>query len=146
MAANASWSPLSLDWMADVIAAVLNTLGAAPADVLGVSVGGMLAQTLAQTLALRRPAMGRSLTLVATLCTFPDGARALLREPVRVARVDGMARIAELSIARWFTPDVIARHPGRGPGHFPPFDDPDGFNARPHRPSVRPCPGPVGLP
>lgn len=186
---------LTFDWMAGAVEGVLENIGV-PVDLLGVSVGGMIAQTVA----LRRPELVRSLVLVATLCTFPENVRGLLLERARVARVDGMARIAELSIERWFTPafrtlrpDVIARatiglmrqsgeyhariwemiaqldltgrleeircpvlvitgtddvnappaaaeqiaheipgavvHLMRGLGHFPPFEDPDGFNA-----------------
>lgn len=188
-------SPPTFDSMADAVEGILESMGGAPVDLLGVSVGGMIAQTLV----LRRPDLVRSLTLVATLCTFPDNVRALLRERARVARTEGMARIADLSIERWFTPafrtsrpDVIARatigllrQPGEfharmwemiaglelesqlraircptlvitgtedvnappaaaqqiaravpgavvhllpGLGHFPPFEDPDGFN------------------
>lgn len=100
-------APLTFDGMADAVEGVLASLGVGPVDLLGVSVGGMIAQTVA----LRRPGLVRSLVLVATLCTFPENVRALLRERAGVARTDGMARIAELSIERWFTPAFQARRP-----------------------------------
>ena len=100
-------SPPSFDIMARAVEAVLETLGGAPADVIGVSVGGMIAQTFA----LRRPDLVRSLGLIATLCTFPAEVRQALRERARVARKKGMARIAELSNERWFTPAFRARRP-----------------------------------
>ncbi len=99
--------PLTLEWMADAIEGILENIGGAAVDLVGVSVGGMIAQTLA----LRRPDLVRSLTLVATLCAFSENVRGLLRERARVARVEGMARIAELSIERWFTPAFRARRP-----------------------------------
>ena len=100
-------SPPSFDIMAHAVEAVLEALGGGPADVIGVSVGGMIAQTFA----LRRPDLVRSLGLVATLCTFPAEVRKALRERARVAREEGIARIAELSNERWFTPAFRARRP-----------------------------------
>ena len=100
-------SPPSFDIMALAVEAVLEAFNGAPADVVGVSVGGMIAQTFA----LRRPDLVRSLRLVATLCTFPAEVRPVLRERARVAREEGMAKIAELSNERWFTPAFRARRP-----------------------------------
>jgi 3-oxoadipate enol-lactonase len=45
------------------------------------------------------------------LCTFPEPARAALRDRARVARVEGMARVAQLANERWFTSDFRARRP-----------------------------------
>ena len=100
-------SPPSFDVMARAVEAVLEALGGVPADIVGVSVGGMIAQCFA----LRRPDLVRSLGLVATLCTFPAEIRQALRERARAAREEGMARVAELSNARWFTPAFRARRP-----------------------------------
>ena len=93
--------------MARAAEAVLEELGGRPADVVGVSVGGMIAQALV----LRRPDLVRSLGLVATLCTFPVEVRQALRERARVAREEGMTRIAELSNERWFTAEYRERRP-----------------------------------
>ncbi len=100
-------SPPSFEMMARAVEVVLEELGGRPADVVGVSVGGMIAQTFA----LRRPDLVRSLGLVATLCTFAPEVRQALRERARVAREEGMPRIAELSNERWFTPAFRARRP-----------------------------------
>jgi 3-oxoadipate enol-lactonase len=105
-------SPPTFELMAQIAANVLEKLGGRPTDVVGVSVGGMIAQTLA----LLHPGLVRSLTLVATLSTFSNEVRQALRERARVAREQGMAQIADLSNERWFTPafrtlrpDMMAR-------------------------------------
>jgi 3-oxoadipate enol-lactonase len=100
-------SPPSFEIMAQAAASIIKTVAGRPVDVVGVSVGGMIAQTLA----LRRPDLVRSLSLVATLCTFSDQVRYALRERARIARHEGMARIADLSNERWFTPAFRARRP-----------------------------------
>ncbi|WP_347556064.1 alpha/beta fold hydrolase [Robbsia sp. KACC 23696] len=96
----------------DSLVQFLNGLDIAAVDVVGLSVGGMIAQTLA----VRAPERVRSLTLVATSCTFPDPVRQNLRERAHYARDHGMAALAPLHVARWFPdafravrPDLIDR-------------------------------------
>ena len=100
-------APPTFDAMAMVAAGVVAHLGAGPAHLVGLSVGGMIAQAVA----LARPELVRSLSLVGTLCTFPDAVRGALRERARVSREEGMARIALLSQERWFPPAFRARRP-----------------------------------
>lgn len=98
--------------LAKIVQDVLQTLDVEPAHIVGLSVGGMIAQLLAITSAH----CARSLTLVGTACSIPDEMRGLLRERARVAKDADMALIAKLTIERWFTadfrearPDVIDR-------------------------------------
>ena len=102
----------TFDQMARSVAGVLEQVGAGAVHLVGLSLGGMIAQTLTIT----RPERVRSLGLVATSCTFPEAARQAVRERARVARGGGMAAIAPLSAERWFPqtfrtqrPDVIDR-------------------------------------
>lgn len=90
---------------ADALLGFLSDLDIRMVDVVGLSVGGMIAQTLA----VRAPSVVRSLSLVATSCTFPDAVRQVLRERAQFARDKGMAALAPLHLARWF-PALSAKH------------------------------------
>ncbi|MFD2414944.1 alpha/beta fold hydrolase [Amycolatopsis pigmentata] len=106
-ASGALTTPPSFEVMADTLEAVLDAAAAGPAHLVGLSVGGMIAQAFA----LRRPHLVRSLSLIATLCTFPEPVRDVLRERSRVAREEGMATIAELTNERWFPPSFRDQRP-----------------------------------
>lgn len=100
-------APPTFASMARVAAGVLRYLNAGPVHLVGLSVGGMIAQTLAVT----SPEMVRSLSLVATSCTFPDTVRKVIRERARVTREGGMEAIVPLHLERWFPPDFRTRRP-----------------------------------
>lgn len=68
--------PPTFDEMARSVAGVLTQVDAGSVHLVGLSVGGMIAQTLT----IVRPERVRSLSLVATSCTFPDAARQAVRE------------------------------------------------------------------
>ena len=97
----------SFQGMADSVAAVVNDLGAGPAHLVGISFGGMVAQTVA----VARPDAVRSLTLVATSCTFPDVVRQALTARARSVREGGMAGIVPLHLERWFPQPFRAARP-----------------------------------
>jgi len=99
--------PLSFEVMTEVLIHLIEHLDAGSVHLVGISFGGMLAQTLA----LARPDLVSSLSLLATLCTFPEPVRGALRERARVARAEGMGRIAQLSNERWFPADFRVRRP-----------------------------------
>ena len=105
-------APPTFERMAQAVAAVLVHVAAGPVHLVGISVGGMVAQIMA----VAQPDLVRSLTLVATSCTFPEPVRQALRERANLARERGMATIAQMHVERWFPqafrtqrPDVLDR-------------------------------------
>ena len=97
----------TFELLSDLLEDVLNHLNTGPVHLVGISVGGMIAQTFA----LQRPDLVSSLSLVATLCTFPEAVREALRERARVSRAEGMVKIAALARERWFPPEFRERRP-----------------------------------
>lgn len=77
---------------------LLERLAAGPVHLVGISFGGMVAQTVA----LERPALVRSLSLIGTACTFPEIGRAARRERAQFVREKGMPALAPPSRrSRW---------------------------------------------
>ena len=87
----------SLDAAADDL---LRRHGAGPFDLVGVSLGGMVALHLA----LRHPASVRSLVLAATTA---QGVREIMLERAATAEREGMPPVLGETLARWFTPAFL---------------------------------------
>ncbi|GAA4023523.1 3-oxoadipate enol-lactonase [Allokutzneria multivorans] len=90
---------VALDRAADAVAAVLSQHTDQPAHVIGVSMGGMVAQYLA----LCHGHRVASLILCATAGGFDPQARPMLRERGRSALREGMASVVEPTLTRWFS-------------------------------------------
>lgn len=95
--------PYSLsDFGADVHT-LLRQLCVAPAHVIGLSLGGMVAQVLA----LEHPADVRSLVLADTNSALPPEARRAMVERGEAARRGGMSSVLDSTLTRWFTPGFM---------------------------------------
>jgi len=92
--------PVSVADLADDLAGLLDVLGVVRAHVVGLSLGGMTAQSLAA----RRPERVETLTLMATSAYLPGN----WEERATIVRAQGMDAIADAVIARWFTPGFAA--------------------------------------
>jgi 3-oxoadipate enol-lactonase len=89
----------SLEQLADDAAALLKALGIAKTHWVGLSMGGMIGQTLA----LRSPGLFRSLSLCDTSSRIPPDAKPLWAERIRTAESVGMEPLVEPTLQRWFT-------------------------------------------
>ncbi len=100
-AAAAEDVPASYDVLADDLAGVLAGHGLDRAHVVGHSLGGQVAATFAARHAKR----AASVTIVCCrLEPYPP-----FREAADAIAAGGMAAVGEAAIARWFTPDAVAR-------------------------------------
>jgi len=96
-------APVTIEDLADDLAGLLDALGIGRAHVVGLSLGGMTAQSFA----VRHAARTASLVLVATSAHMPHG----WDERAATVREKGTGAIADAVLSRWFTPAFIAAHP-----------------------------------
>jgi 3-oxoadipate enol-lactonase len=94
----------SLPQLAADARALLAALGIAKTHWVGLSMGGMIGQTLA----LETPEVFSSLVLCDTSSRVPAEARPLWHERIKTADTQGMEPLVEPTIGRWFTPPFIA--------------------------------------
>ena len=89
----------TLDQLADDAKALLGALGIARAHWVGLSMGGMIGQTLA----LKAPDLFLSLSLCDTSSRIPAEAKPLWQERIKTAETQGMEPLVESTLSRWFT-------------------------------------------
>lgn len=104
---SAPQGPYTLELLADDLKALLRALRIERPHFVGLSMGGMIGQTLAA----RDPEVFRTITLCDTTSFYPPGTAAVWQERIRVARANGMAALVESTLARWFTADFRRDHP-----------------------------------
>ncbi len=97
--------PYSIDLLADDARALMDALAIERAHIVGLSMGGMIAQNLGA----RFPERVLSLALCDTASEMPP--RSLWAERFAVARSQGVAGLVDSTIQRWFTAPFIARAP-----------------------------------
>jgi 3-oxoadipate enol-lactonase len=94
----------TLDLLADDVRALLRALGITRTHFVGLSMGGMIGQTLA----LQTPELLLSLALCDTSSRIPPEAKPLWDERIRTAETRGMEPLVEPTLARWLTPATRA--------------------------------------
>lgn len=95
-------APVTLSDHAADVAAVLKQEGIAGATLIGVSMGGMVAQRVA----IEYPELVGALILCATAGGFPDEVRPRIRARGDITRQGSMSEVVDETIARWFTHDT----------------------------------------
>jgi len=89
----------TLDELADDASELLKALGIAKTHWCGLSMGGMIGQTLA----LKRPDLFASLSLCDTSSRIPAEAKPLWADRVKTAQSAGMEPLVEPTLGRWLT-------------------------------------------
>jgi 3-oxoadipate enol-lactonase len=89
----------TLEELADDAQALLQALGIARTHWVGLSMGGMIGQTLA----LKAPQLFASLALCDTSSRIPADVQPAWDDRIRVAETQGMEPLVEPTLARWFT-------------------------------------------
>ncbi len=102
----------SLEMLSDDVEALLDALDLGPVHFVGLSMGGMIGQTLA----LRAPERLESLVLCDTSSRIPPDAGPMWQERIDTAQNQGMAALAEGTLDRWFSPEFKAAQPAQVEG------------------------------
>lgn len=87
--------------MADATAQLLQAVCTGPVHFVGLSMGGMVAQSLAA----RHPELLRSITIANSAAWYDAASRTLWDTRVQTVLTQGMASITEGAMQRWFTPE-----------------------------------------
>ena len=104
---QATPAPYTLDQLADDAFALLQHVGAQRAHWVGLSLGGMIGQTLA----IRHPAcLDRVVIADSTGKAAPNAAQ-MWGDRAATARSQGMAALVQPTLSRWFTEPFAKAHP-----------------------------------
>jgi 3-oxoadipate enol-lactonase len=106
-ATDAPAGAYSLEQMAGDALALLDALGIQKTHWVGLSMGGMIGQTLA----LQAPGRLGALVLCDTSSRTPPEGRGLWAERIKTAETQGMEPLVEPTIGRWFTPGFVKSRP-----------------------------------
>ena len=96
---TATPGPYSLEQLANDAYGLLSGLGVTQTHWMGISLGGMIGQTIA----LKYPTLFTSLMLVDTTSRRPDNAQAMWDSRIAIAKSEGMAGLVQSTLERWFT-------------------------------------------
>jgi 3-oxoadipate enol-lactonase/4-carboxymuconolactone decarboxylase len=113
--------PYAIDGLAADMLALLDALGIQHTHAAGLSIGGLVVQSMASL----APDRIRSLILCDTAMLIPPAD--LWHQRAATVRAGGMATIAEAVLARWVTPDFLSAPPAQGLRAMLLRTDPEGY-------------------
>jgi len=96
-----------IEWFADEVLGLIDGLGLLQPVLVGLSMGGGVAQYVA----IAAPGRLRGLVLVSTSPVFPEPTRRRFLDRAEGAERHGMRAVVDASVPRWFTPSFMAAHP-----------------------------------
>ena len=97
----------TLDQLAGDVIGLWDALGIEKSHYCGLSMGGMIGQTLG----LKAPERLRSLVLCDTASGYPPEAQAMWAERIKAARANGLEAGIDGTIDRWFSPGFVKSAP-----------------------------------
>lgn len=100
----ASAGTYTMDDLADDAAELIRAQGAGPVHFVGLSMGGMTAQSLAA----RHPGLVRSIVIANSAARYDEAARAMWQARIDTVLANGVPPIADGAMQRWFTPEFRA--------------------------------------
>ena len=98
---------MTIESMADEVAHLIRSLQVDPAIVIGLSLGGCVAQATA----VRHPEAVSGLGLLDTTCWYGEKAPENWAERARRGKEGGMESLVDFQVARWFTDDFNRTNP-----------------------------------
>jgi 3-oxoadipate enol-lactonase len=99
--------PYSLENFVDDHVVLMQKLGITRANVVGFSLGGLIAQAVA----LRHPDTVERLVIIGAVAGRSDAEKEAVLSRLRVVEDDGLEAIASGGATRWYTEDFRTRHP-----------------------------------
>ena len=102
--------PSSVESMADGVAEWMTSIGSGPVTLIGMSLGG----SVAQALTIRHPDLVGRLGLVDTTAWYGPGASAAWASRATQAREKGLDSLAGFQLDRWFTDEFRQQRPEQG--------------------------------
>ena len=102
-ASDFTTTPFSIDDMADDVAALISDLGSDPVFFVGLSLGGMVAQSLAA----RFPDLVRACVIANSAEYYDDAVKKMWADRIDTVKCSGVSAISGMAIERWFTQEYL---------------------------------------